>query len=608
MLPFTERWWNPPIFYPMPGGLALSEHLAGLGLITTPLQLLGASPLAAYNVALIVSFGLSGFFAFLLVRRLLEKSDQTRAVCTLAGVCAGLAYGFGPYRAGQLSHLQVLTSQWMPLALLAMHAFLDDGRRRWLVLLSVAWIVQALSNGYYLLFFPVLVALWFAWFVDWRRAPSRGIALAATWVAASLLLVPSLLKYVAVHRELALSRSFGEMVRFSAKPDSLFHSSPMLAFWPHGPAETTEGFLFPGITVIVLVAAAGVAGLTQLKRRPRFERSPLVFYSLAALIMWALALGPSPPDAESSVFLRPYTLLTWLPGFDGLRAPARFAMLATLCIAIAAGLAFARLAPHLFRDRARLSLAGLGVIAGLTIDGWMRPMPLALPPGRIVLPDMPNAVVLELPADESAVGVGSMYRAMTHGRPLINAYSGHTPPHYGILTLALRRHDSSVITELARNRPLIIIVNGRYDPDGQFQRLVQSLPGIESRGGSGAGAIFVLPPTPAARLPPSGTAWAASVTEIGFERAQIDLGEPRVVRTIGFPLRWHYQELGERLAIEASMDGTTWTTMWEDWTGGPALAAALRNPREVPVRLTVPDVTARYVRIHPAPPWLWREV
>ena len=65
-MPFTARWWNPPIFYPMPGALALSEHLAGIAIVTTPLQWAGVSPLAAYNVALILSFGLSGFFAFLL--------------------------------------------------------------------------------------------------------------------------------------------------------------------------------------------------------------------------------------------------------------------------------------------------------------------------------------------------------------------------------------------------------------------------------------------------------------------------------------------------------------------------------------------------------------
>ena len=56
-VPFTSRWWNPPVFHPMRGALALSEHLAGLGVITTPVQLAGASVVTAYNVAFILSFG-----------------------------------------------------------------------------------------------------------------------------------------------------------------------------------------------------------------------------------------------------------------------------------------------------------------------------------------------------------------------------------------------------------------------------------------------------------------------------------------------------------------------------------------------------------------------
>ena len=49
-------------------------------------------------------------------------------------------------------------------------------------------------------------------------------------------------------------------------------------------------------------------------------------------------------------------------------------------------------------------------------------------------------------------------------------------------------------------------------------------------------------------------------------------------------------------------------TAWESWTGGPALAGALENALENPVRITLPDVTARYLRIHPAPRWLAREL
>ena len=69
-VPFSDAWWNPPIFYPMRGALALSENLAGIGLFTTPLFLLGGTPALAYNVALLLSYALSGFFAYLLVQRL----------------------------------------------------------------------------------------------------------------------------------------------------------------------------------------------------------------------------------------------------------------------------------------------------------------------------------------------------------------------------------------------------------------------------------------------------------------------------------------------------------------------------------------------------------
>ena len=39
--------------------------------------------------------------------------------------------------------------------LLGMHGYVLDGRRRWLALLAAGWLLQALSNGYYLLFLPV---------------------------------------------------------------------------------------------------------------------------------------------------------------------------------------------------------------------------------------------------------------------------------------------------------------------------------------------------------------------------------------------------------------------------------------------------------------------
>jgi hypothetical protein len=321
--------------------------------------------------------------------------------------------------------------------------------------------------------------------------------------------------------------------------------------------------------------------------------------------MGALALGPAPPQSSVTRWVRPYTLLAPLPGFSALRVPARFAMLASLCLGTAAGLAFARLAPA--RGTAR-RIAAAAAIAGLAADGWMRSMPLAAPPGRALLPRGSDAVVLELPANEGAVDTAAMYRSMLHRRPLVNGYSGHTPPHYAILSLALRRLDPSVIVELARGQPLVIVVNAGYDPGGRLQRMVEGIPGIHAHGGSSGGLIFELPAGASARVAPVGEAWPASVQETTGAGAEIDLGQTRVVRTIGFPLRWHYGELDRRMAVETSTHRTQWSTVWEDWTGGPAFAAALVNPIEAPVRLTLPDVRVRYLRIHPAPRWMRNEI
>ena len=91
------------------------------------------------------------------------------------------------------------------------------------------------------------------------------------------------------------------------------------------------------------------------------------------------------------------------------------------------------------------------------------------------------------------------------------------------------------------------------------------------------------------------------------DRLTLDLSTSRVVRSIVVPLRWHYEELGSRLRIEASDDGNAWETVWLDWIGGPAMAAALDDPLVVPLRIPLSDVRARYLQIYPAPAWLERE-
>lgn len=596
-LPFTGAWWDAPIFYPMPGALALSEHLAGIAPFTAPLHAAGLTPIAAYNVSLILSCWLSAWFAFLLGRRLTGS--------TAAGIIAGLAFGFAPYRAGQLAHLQVLTTQWMPLSLLAMHAYLEKGRRRWLAVFGLAWVLQALSNGYYLLFFPILIGLWLLWFVDWRGQRRRGLALVATFAGASVLLLPALLRYKDVHDGLGLGRPVDEMRSYSASLMSFVQPAGMLAYWPAREGATPEGDLFPGVTTVALaiLGLATLVGRRQL-REAVATRSPAVFYGLSTLFLWWLCFGPAAEDASAWTHIRPYTLLMWLPGFDGLRVPARFAMLATLTLSMAAAIAAARLAPGGSGRR----LAATAIVAtALLADGWIEPMPLVVPPQRVLIEAPEGAPVIELPPDDPMLNVAAMYRAMSHGRPLVNGYSGHTPRHYDLLATYLHRRDPSILTHYARGTSLVVIVNRAEDDDREWRQFVESAGGRLTQE-TGVGPVYVFPPHPREKRPPLGAALGTTSVEANDGFVTVDLGQTEAIRGVTVNLRWRYAEVGPRMLVETSIDGVSWQPAWEGFVGEAALTGALLDQQVVPMTLYLPDPRARYLRLSHAPPWVAREI
>lgn len=583
------------MMWPMPGAMALSEHLLGLSVLATPLQLAGVGAIGAYNACLLLTYALSGFFTYLLVRRLTGSN--------IAALCAGVAFGFSPYRAGQLSHIQVLASHWMPLALLGMHAYVDSGRRGWLVVFGAAWLLQALSNAYYMLFFPVLIGLWLVWFVDWKRSPRRGLAVIAAWILASLPLIPLLLEYLRVHASLGLRRTVPEIREFSAIPESFLHPAPMLRFWPEGAAANFELFLFPGLTVLILSVAALVPVAWRSSAASR--RSATVFYAFATIVMAALTLGPGGSGDEPATLWRPFSWLLWLPGYDGIRVPARFAMVAVLCASVLAGFGMARLK----QLAGRWSLpVGIVALAGLLADGAIEPVPIITPPGRIALPPATNPAIVELPLDNIYVSVAAMYRGIAHRQPVVNGYSGHFPPHYNVLSLSLARGDTSALIFLARQRPLVIIVNDLLDSGHGYRTMVEGIPGIQYQGITAGGSMFLLPPQPPPREPPVGLPLQVQVKDVGRFLMEFDLGRVHDVDAIAFPLRNRYPDLASRLRIEVSDEAMAWREAWAGWTGGMALEATLADPRLARIQIPVPGARGRYVRVYPASIWMKQEL
>jgi hypothetical protein len=294
----------------------------------------------------------------------------------------------------------------------------------------------------------------------------------------------------------------------------------------------------------------------------------------------------------------------WLPGYTGLRVPSRFAMLGELCLAISASVALVHLAR---RTWWRIALASLAVV-GIVSDGFMEPLPIATPPQRLVLDGTTDARVIEIPVDDPRVSVAAMYRAMYHGRPLINGYTGYLPPHYAILSLGLWRGDTSVLSFFARDKPLVIVVNADADADGGFRKMIADIPGIEPRGITGAGTVFLLPQQPRPPSTPEGSLLPASVSDAGNRRVVADLGAVRAITGIEFALRGYYKDLDGRVLVEVSEDGQQWHEAWLGWTGEHALEAALRDPQRTRVRIPIAPSLGRFLRLYPADPWLVPEL
>lgn len=249
-VPFSETWWTPPHYYPSEGIAAFTENLVGLSIITTPLLWGTRDPVLTYNLAVFLTWPLSALALYLLARRL--------GAGPASSFIGGLAFGFAPYRMTQMAHLQVLACFWLPLALAGLHGYLQTQRTRWLVLFGAVWVLQSLTNGYFMLFGAVLIAGWLTYFCSTRETWKAAGPILIAWALASVPLVPVMLAYQRVHADHGLTRGVEAILHYAAEPSAWFRVSQLAAVWGSRLADGgSEWNLFPGATVVLLVVAAG---------------------------------------------------------------------------------------------------------------------------------------------------------------------------------------------------------------------------------------------------------------------------------------------------------------------------------------------------------------
>ncbi|HEX7140650.1 MAG TPA: hypothetical protein VF219_22550, partial [Vicinamibacterales bacterium] len=453
-LPLTKAWWDGWFFWPASGVLALSDHRLGESLLASPLQWIGVGPIAAYNVALLVTFPACALAAHWMAFTLTRRHD--------AALIAGLVYGFNPYRFAHIEHLELLAAFGMPVALGALHEYLEHRRTGWLVVFGAALFFQALLCSYYFLFFSVMLALWIIWFL--RKDDGRaviGIVVAGTVVLA--LISPISLEYFSIHKRYGLVRGLGDIVELSADVTSAVTAGPLSALWRWtSPLNGGERQLFPGATILTLVAVVAVISLISRRGARRMTRGSVVlialgavfaftalsvsyrgpwrigplsvgtfykpfslafycwlaaflfsapvrnaysrrstfaFYVLCASALFLFSLGPRAAFLNHQfLYESPYSWLMRISVFrDSVRVPARFWMLAILALSGAAAIAWTRLVSN--RSVVNTSLVAVAIVA----DSWISGLPLLPPPSPWpgTLPTTNVQAVLALPLGDT---------------------------------------------------------------------------------------------------------------------------------------------------------------------------------------------------------------
>jgi hypothetical protein len=285
------RFFDANMYHPRRWTLAYTEHLLGLVPFVGAARLMGAGPLLAHNLVWLATFPMVGLAVFWLVRHLTGHAG--------AAALAAVLYAFSHFRFGQMGHIQILSHQWLPLMLLGLHRAAEHGGRwRDLGLAAGAFALQALSSGYHAVFATIAGAL----FVGWLALPGtrpplgrltvRGAVLAAI---VALLLLPFLLPYWIIRDEVGLSRSYEEIVSYSARPRA-YLAAPATNRWL-GEAtarfRVEEAALAPGLVPLALAAGGAVLAWRRRvvpgrARAPRPRWRTALDAALAALVLVAL--------------------------------------------------------------------------------------------------------------------------------------------------------------------------------------------------------------------------------------------------------------------------------------------------------------------------------
>jgi hypothetical protein len=369
------------------------------------------------------------------------------------------------------------------------------------------------------------------------------------------------------------------------------------------------------MTITLILALALSPGLRSMVRQSR----TMVFYLLAAIVTWLLALGPRMMFMGSEGARGPYELLMSLPGVDSLRVPARFWLMTTICLSVVAGLVVARF----IRDRSRRTAALVTGLVGVAVlgDGWINQIQTAGLPSPVPGAErLVGATVLHAPPDLVGRDIQSVFRAVDGGWKSVNGYSGWVPSYYNALFVAGRAESDGMVTPFQRLGELYVLL-GHDAP--RLQAMIERQPEVTRVASDDSLTLYHLPARPTISNPrPDGqrlrprelrsqcssellpkaidadetSLWQCALWD-ERQALTVDLGDVHTVGSVVNDLGSLTWVFPAALAVETSEDGTSWAPAWSGGVFDRAILALMADPKRLRLVVAFPPRPARFIRM-----------
>jgi hypothetical protein len=444
-------------FYPLHNSLAFSENLIGTSFTSAPVIWLTGNPVLAMNLAALLTCVLCGLGAFRLARSL--------GLGMPAAVIGGIVFAFAPPRFMRMGQIHMTAVQWVPFALAYLHQYFDRGRRSDLRLAMAFFTLQVLTSGHGAAFLVVAIAA----LVAYRLAVHERLGV-ANWLAdagigGALIVAPAalmMLPYRRAQQDVGLVRSLENWLPSSdsylASP-SHFHHWVLSFFTTKDYVANADAWLFPGYLPLLL----GLVALVPLRKQ---FSAP--FYAALLVICYLMF---------SNSILAIWPHVYWMPGFNFIRVPSRFAILAMLALGVVAATGFERLVGRA-RPAAQTAAA---VIVGALLLGEFSGHPFGGVPFQLEIPavdrwldDQPKpCAIAEVPVPSPGNAgaferhnTTAMLHSMAHWQKVVQGYSGiHPQSQLNFLTaLTVFPDDVSMGLLIQNNVDYIVVHTEQYEP------------------------------------------------------------------------------------------------------------------------------------------------